>query len=320
MLSEYINLIFEQRGLNPLHNKDHRLIELPKRNKSFNTEISELAKWPTAFLSNIIYRQNDLFADVTDNYYYEFIHKGEGYTLKNWKYFYIPVSKYNELNNAIALENILPSFFYYDLNINSQINLFFPKEVFLYLNDISQSYFYLRTNSANKHPLLSHFVFTGKCFFSKASELIYEYKDTLGYTDDESVTYFSKIRPKEIYYLSSNVIKQHLEKEIQIQDLIGMPPDKLEFYDETNFLNLKFTGYTTNYKFSKYKKWFEYYSYLDGQPFEKILLPNPPTKSSLDFVVASLFSKSVGFAFNQINNEQRIIINQISSNKITTIN
>lgn len=315
MLNDYISLIQSQRQKNKLYQKDYRILNLPKQNISVAEAINNFNKFPNAFLSNIIHR-DFLYNDTTDNYYYEFIDRGVGYntTLEDWLFFYIPISSYPVITNR------LPTFQYYDINDGPLIQNYNIKSSFMYLNSLikSKNYYLLNTNSSNTHPLLPHFIFTGKIIFSKKGEDVYEYTDTKGYSDHSSILYLSFIPPKGIKIPSSTLLDSQFDTTSQSTN---NPPKEFNFLNEEDkVIDLQFTGRVTNQQFSKIRKWYEYNEYINGFPFNQILLKSPPTNKNLDFIKLNLFNQQKGLLFNNISNEQNIFINQNSQNRKIKIN
>jgi hypothetical protein len=308
MLSDYLLLIEKQRLRNPNYKKDYRLIYLPRLNTSFNNTLVELNKYPNAFLSNIVKREHPLYADNNDIFYYEFIDIGVSYNtnLEDWRYFYIPLSKFS------LIENRLSTFKYYDVNLYDSIKTFKLDRNFMFLSNRITTEFRLETDK-NKHPLLSHFLFTGVCSLLKTGEMLYEYKDIKNYADEESVSYFSFLEPLDIYIYSSYLNNNQLEQDINLIDLIEQPPSKYNLFNKLE-LELEFTGRSTTNKFSSQKKWYEYYIVSDGFYTDQIILPSIPTNKNLNFVKQSFYNKNIGVYLPTNISNQNISINQTSLN------
>lgn len=310
MLNDYINLIQLQRQKNKLYQKDYRILTLPRQNLTAAEAFNNFNKFPNAFLSNVIYR-DFLYKNNEENYFYEFVDKGVGYntTLEDWRFFYIPLSYYSNIISR------LPSFKYYDINQGPFIQNYNTNSSFMYLDSgiKTKNYYLLNTNSNNYHPLLPHFMFTGKIMFSKQGKAVYEYKDIKGYSDDETILYLSFLPPNEVKINSFIVLDSQFDT---VTYDLDNPPEKLLFLNsEDENLDLRFTGRITNQNFSKVKKWYEYSEYINGFPFNQIILPNSPTDSNLGFIKIQLFNKTKGLAFNNVTNEQNLSINQNSQNK-----
>lgn len=312
MLIDYIELINQQRINNPLHKKDYRLINIPKYNTEFNTAINELNKYPNAFIVNIIKRDTPLYKNTTDIFYYEFVDIGVGYntTLKNWKYFYIPISEFTNIQNRV------PSFNYYDVEISDRlINQHLTFNTMFINNNLNNDYS-LNSNK-EQHPLLKNFIFTGGCSLLKNGTMVYEYKDYKEYTDEQSVSYLSNIAPINVYIKSSYLEENQFSNDPTLENIVFKPPSKLNLYNLN--LQLEYTGRSTNERFSSHKKWYEYYAYVNGFVEDQIILPYKPTDKNLNFVNIYSYNKNMGINLPQSINTQSLSINQTSINKIIKI-
>lgn len=311
MLNNYLTLINSQRIKNNSHKKDYRLLELPKQNRSYVEVIDSLNKFPNAFFSNTIERTKPLYQDTQDNFYYEFIDKSAGsYTnMESWRYFYIPLSQYN------IIASKLPSFKFYDVNFSSEVLTYYLTNNILYVNktNLKASYI-LDSNESFKHPLAPHFIFTGGITLLKDGKMVYEYKDSKGYSDYEDISYLSLLSPIDLYIPATIVNNFQFTEDFILRDYLNKPSSKLNLYNKNN-KTFEFSGRTTNKYFSAYKKWYEYYENEDGFPIGTILLPYPPTFKSLDFVKTDFYNKNIGFNLNQVDNNQFLTIQQFSSNK-----
>lgn len=308
MLSTYLDLIQEQRINNPLYKKDYRLINLPKQNNDFNLSINELNKYPNAFISNIIKREYPLYKNTNDIFYYEFVDIGVGYntTLKDWKYFYIPFNSFN------VIEQRLPSFKFYDVELNDTVNTQYLNFNVMYINN-NLNIDYIINSKNEPHPLLVHFLFTGGCTILKNGSILYEYKDSKSYTDDSSISYLSNLSPLNIYLESTYLEEDQFFVDPNLKNMLYLPPSKSNLYNKD--LDLGYTGNSTNIKFSSHKKWYEYYIYINGFISNQIILPHPPTNKNLNFVNGFLYNKNIGLNLPQPINNQYLSINQISNNK-----
>ncbi len=314
MLKDYLDLIQQQRQHNPLFPKDYSLLQLPKFLYNYSQTLTNLNSYPNAFLSNIIYRNIPLYINNNDNYYYEFVDKGVGYntTLKDWKYFYIPLSQFN------SVQNRLPSYKYYNINLNTNINTFLLKSSVFYINNNNIKIDYIFNNENNRHPLFSHFIFTGGITITNNGSAIYEYIDNIGYSNDSSIKYFSNIKPLNFEFQSNELSDNYFFNDDLLSNNINKAPQYNNLYNEV-YKDFQFTGRVTNQKFSNLKKWYEYYLYENGFPIESVILPSPPSNNSLTFIDIQLYNKNIRLHFNQLFNNQSLNINQISSNKIINI-
>lgn len=316
MLSDYLQLIDKQRIKQPLFPKDYRLINLPQKLITAEEEYTKLLQWPNTFLCNVIYRTNPLFPNIKDNYYYEFIDIGAGYrtTFEDWRYFYIPLS----YKNRLIQDNKLNTINYYDVTKSSNIEQLTITTQLLIPYERLNNFFFSSPNNLSNHLLIPNFLFTGFSFLNKQGVLLYEYRDTQNYADDNSVTYYSEFVPNN-FYMKSSVIKRYaIEKEPALIQHEGNPPSKLYIQKSSKLIldDLRFTGYSTNSNFSPVKKWYEYNFYKNNQPFTKVLLPYLPTNKSLDFVKIGMNQTTIGFKFDNIINTQSLTINQTSQNNI----
>ena len=312
MLSNYLKLIAEQRLQNPLHPKDYRLNSLPKFTKTSHKAIEELVRWSNSQFTGVIERQIPLYPDVNDTYYYEFVDLGvrTKTDFTDWKFFYIPVSKYDDLI-AAARTGILPSYKVYNVDTASVDTILTKSPPLTPFTRPNSTFFNLPIVS-NLHPLLSNFIFTGHSFLDKQGFMIYEYNDFKKFMDDITVTYYSKLRPLNFFIPSSLVEEYALEDDFSNLSLISKPPSYLELY--TNLPTLKFSGKSTTQEFNKFRKWYEYNRYIDGFPFDTVILPYAPTPLSIDFVNVEVNNASMSLVFNQVINTQSLSLNQVSSN------
>lgn len=321
MINNYLDLINLQRIKNPNYPKDYRLISLPTKltNFNFSTEYQKLSSYPNVKFTNVIYRSTPLYKNLKDNYYYEFVDIGAGYktNFEDWKFFYIPISESTNLINV----DLLPFYFYYDTTTAS-LKKQYPNCQILIPTIRLDNYFYSTPAIDSKHPLSFIFTFTGYRYLNKDGQMLYEYVDSSLYNDDDSITYYSFIRPTNFYNSSSIVNQYGLTANKSLDSLKDFPPEKLELYLIDQYKNtledLRFTGNITTTNFNSNKKWYEYTIYRFGQPFNKIILPYPPTNLSLDFVRLELNNTNIGFKYNNIFNNQYISLNQTSLNN--TIN
>lgn len=320
MIDNYLDLIQAQRIKNPNFPKDYRLIYLPTKLKefNFNEEYQKLISYPNVKFTNVVYRTTPLYKNIKDNYYYEFVDIGVGYntTLEDWKYFYIPLNKGDLLLNT----NLLPFYKYYNTNnslLQKQYPIFQILIPFIKLNN----YFYNTPLTINKHPLSPIFQFTGYRYLNKEGLMLYEYIDSSLYNDDDTITYYSLIRPLNFYNSSSIANKYTLTVDTRLNSFKDSPPESLEIYVDNldNLDDLRFTGNTTTSNFNSNKKWYEYTIYKLGQPFNKVLLPYAPTNLSLDFVRLQLNYTDIGFKYNNVYNKQYISLNQVSSDNIINL-
>lgn len=312
MLSTYLRLIDEQRINNPNYRKDYRLKALPTLNKTSLEAIRELARWSNSQFIGVIERNTPLYSDTNDVYYYEFINLGvrTQTNFTDWKFFYVPVSKYDELITETS-SNILPSYKVYNVD-TVKVETILTKSPPLCPFTRPNSIFYNLPSTNNLHPLVPNFLFTGFSFLDKRGFMIYEYNDFKMYTDHISITYYSVLRPLSFFIPSSSVEQYALEDDFIRMSLIGRPPNYLEIY--TNLPTLKYTGKSTTENFNNFRKWYEYKRYFNGFPFDNVLLPYAPTPLSIDFVNVEVNNATMGILFNQTVNTQSISINQVSSN------
>lgn len=318
MLSTYLTLIQEQRLNNPNRQKDYRAIPLARQsNRTSIQAIEDLARRPTARLSSIVERAIPLYSDVEDVYYYEFVDLGalSRSSFPDWLYWYIPLSRYNELLSSTNVE-ILPSYKVYNVD-TATVETITTQNQTLISYARPNSTFYNVPYTNNIHPLLDNFIFTGYSFLDKKGFMIYEYQDYKMYADDITITYYSVLRPLN-FFLSSSIVEEYgLEIDIDMLRLVGRPPGYLEIY--TGLPDLRATGKSTTEDFSNVRKWYEYIRYINGQPYDKVLLPFIPTSLSIDFVDIQLNNSNVGLLFKQTHNQQNLAINQISSNNKISI-
>lgn len=319
MLSDYLQLIDKQRVKQPLFPKDYKLIYLPQKLITAEEEYNKLLQWPNAFLCNVVYRPNPLFSSIKDNYYYEFIDIGAGYktTFEDWRYFYIPLS----YKNRLIQDNILNKINYYDVSKSSILEDLTITTQLLVPYERLNNFFFSTSSILNTHLLIPNFLFTGFSFLNKQGLLLYEYKDTQNYADDNSITYYSDLIPNNFYMKSSTVKQYAIEQDPALIQYTGSPPSKLYIQKSSNLTldDLRFTGQVTNNNFSPIKKWYEYNFYTNNQPFTKIILPYSPTNKSLDFVKISMKQTTTGFKYNNIINAQLLTISQTSRNTIIKI-
>lgn len=312
MLSTYLRLIDEQRAANPQFQKDYRLKALPTLRQTSTEAINNLTRWSNAQFTGVIERDTPLYSDVNDVYYYEFVDLGvrTQTSFIDWRYFYIPVSKYNELI-ATARAGILPEYKVYNVDTVS-IETIQTKSPPLSPFTRANSSFYTPPFTNNLHPLVPNFLFTGYSFLNKKGFMIYEYNDFKMFTDHISITYYSVLRPLN-FFISTEIVEQYaLESDFTNLSLINRPPAYLEIY--TELPDLRYTGRSTTKEFNNFRKWYEYIRHIDGLPFDRVIIPYAPTPLSIDFVNVEINNAYMGLAFNQVVNTQTLSINQVSSN------
>lgn len=317
MLTTYLRLIKEQRKEHPLHPKDYRALPLPRLLSTSDEAITNLKTRPNSILTSIIKRDIPRYSDTEDVYYYEFVELGlkSRTSFPDWQFWYIPVSKYDDLIAATNISKV-PSYKIYNVqtaSVDTVPTKTQPLVPFVRPN----STFYSQSYVDNLHPLLYNFVFTGYSFLDKKGFMVYEYQDYKMYADDITVTYYSLLRPTNFFIKSNQAAGYALELTARLIKFEGAPPGQLEVY--TGLPDLRATGKSTTSDFSNYRKWYEYIRYIDGQPFDRILLPYAPTSLSIDFVKLELNNSSMSLMFNLTNNTQAIAINQISSNNKISI-
>ena len=312
-LTNYINLITEQRIQQPLYPKDYRVNSLITKNITSVQELTKLISYPNSFIANIIQRNEPLFIDVDDLYYYEFIDLGPAYrtTFTDWKYFYIPLSKKDDL--VTALPNILPTINYYNVETVLAGTLPLIKQTLAPFTR-PNNFFFTEPKDSNLHPYINNFKFTGYSFIINNGKFIFEYQDLSMYNDDISVTYYSELRPLD-YFIKSTVVEEYgfIQDPLFSNSYLN-PPGYLEFYTDRK-PQLGFTGNVTTRLFTSTRRWFEYYIYEELSPSGRILLPYPPTNKSIDFVDSQLNNTVPVINFQTTFHIQNISVNQISHNK-----
>lgn len=311
ILNNYLDLIEKQRIKFPNHKKDYDLISLPPSFQSVSEVIEELSRWPNAFVTGIIYRNIPLYKNNNENYYYEFIDIGNirNSNIENWRYFYIPLSFANDLN--------IPKFKFYDINISSNIQKYNYIQPDLFINNLTNEFFYIITVEEYIHPLLPNFIFTGRCKLNSQGIMLYEYIDTKEYFNINSVSYLSNLSPLNFYIPTTILNNNQVTKDILNIELIGSNPSKLNIY--SNLEDLRYTGYSTTDQFSKVKKWYEYYLYENGFPVTRVLLDSPPTNLNLNSIYINYNNLHIGLNLHSTDNTQYLNINQTSNNKIINL-
>jgi len=311
MLNNYLNLIAEQRLANPNFKKDHYALPLSKRNKTAADEWADIQRYVHARVVNIILRETPLFSDTEELYYYELVDTSPAYrtTFTEWKYFYLPVDAYAA---TLIANDYLPSINYYDVETETY-EVRYPTTQFLYPIARPRSY-YIDTPLVNHtHPYAEHFIYTGINISNNNGKVIYEYADYKMLADDITVTYYSDINPKNFEFRSENTEFFGIKEEFSLIDLIGQPASRL-LWDSEGLPDYRFTGRITTRQFSKAVQWYEYDTFVNNQMSDKILLPDPPTLKSLDFVNVAASGEQMSLHFPIGYNRQRIIYKQTSSN------
>lgn len=315
MLNNYLTLIQQQRLNFPMFRKDHYIIPLSRRNTTSVEEWENIQRYKQARVINIIARNTPLFSDTEDIYYYELVDTSPSYrtTFTDWKYFYLPVDQYYQL---LIDNNYLPSIKYY--NVDKEVyKLIYPSKQFLHATQRPRTYYIDSSLINHTHPYAENYVYTGINISNNNGKIIYEYADYKMLTDDISVVYYSDIRPDNFEFRSDNVEFFGLREEISLIEFIGAPPGKLE-WTSLNIPDYRFSGRITTTQFSKSTQWYEYNILINNQLSDKILLPNPPTLKSLDFVTLADSQTQIGLNFPITYNTQRTIHKQTSlNNKIT---
>jgi len=318
MLSTYLTLIKAQRAANPNRQKDYRAFPLPRQIlKTSINAIEDLARRPNSKFIGIIKRDIPLYSDVEDVYYYEFIDLGAR-TRSNfvdWVFWYIPVSKYTELLAATNTA-ILPSYQIYNVD-TAQVETILTQTQPLIPFIRPNSTFFNASYTNNTHPLIDNFIFTGYSFLDKKGFMIYEYNDYKMFADDITISYYSTLRPLNFFVPSVVVEEYALDIDVNMLRLVGKPPGYLEIY--TGLPDLRASGRSTTEDFSSFRKWYEYIRYIDGQPFNRVLLPYAPTSLSINFVNVHLKNSQMSLIFKQSFNQQALSINQTSSNNKISI-
>jgi hypothetical protein len=313
-LTNYLNLIKEQRLKTPKHPKDYRVITLSTKTTDSSYELDKLSKWKNAKLCKIIYREESLFEDVEDNFYFEFVETNG--TIKSsfidWRFFYIPLSK-----KDLILEK-LPFIYYYSKE-EEKVEKIYPSSQLLVEYPRPSNTFFVKSFTNNTHPFLKNFIFTGTFFIKSNGDIMYEYQDYNMFSDHISITYYSSYRPLNFYLPSGVVSSYGLETLAVNRQYVRNYPSYLELYSNV-VPNLKFTGRTTTKSFHTSKRWYEYTMYIEGNPYEKILLSYPPYLENIDFVDIQLNSKRQSMLLPLRDNTQSISISQHSNNSTLYLN
>lgn len=311
MLNNYLNLIAEQRVNFPNFRKDHYGIPLARRNKTAADEWADIQRYVHARVVNIINRNTPLFTDTEELYYYEFVDTSPAYrtTFTDWKYFYLPVEAYSA---TLIANDYLPSIKYYDVETETY-EVRYPTSQFLYPIARPRTY-YIDTPLINQtHPYAEHFIYTGINVSNNNGRIIYEYADYKMLADDITVTYYSEINPKNFEFRSDNVEFFGMREEFSLLEFLDAPPTRL-LWAADDLPDYRFSGRITTRQFSKAVQWYEYNVFNNNQLFDKILLPDPPTLKSLEFVTVANSGAQMSLHFPIGYNRQRIIYKQTSSN------
>lgn len=311
MLNNYLTLISEQRENHPNFRKDHYGIPLSRRNKTAAEEWRDIQSYVHARVVNIVQRNTPLFSDTEELYYYEFVDTSPAYrtTFTDWKYFYLPVEAYSQ---TLISNDYLPFIKYYDAETQIYEERY-PTEQFLFPIARPKTY-YIDTPLVNQtHPYAENFIYTGVNTSMNNGTVIYEYVDYKMLSDDITLTYYSKINPRNFEFRSDNTEFFGLQEEFSLLELIGRPPVRL-LWAQDSIPDYRFTGRITTRQFSNTKQWYEYNVFVNNQMFDKILLPDPPTFKSIDFVFVQSEGQQMSLHFPIEYNRQRIIYKQTSSN------
>lgn len=311
MLNTYLRLIEDQRLSHPNFKKDHYAIPLSKRNKTAAQEWLDIQSYVHARVINIVERKTPLFSDTEELFYYEFIDTSPAYrtTFTEWKYFYLPVESYSQ---TLISNNYLPLIKYYDADAQSYIQSY-PTQQFLFPIARPKTYYEDAPLVNQTHPFAENFIYTGINTSINNGSVIYEYVDYKLLSDDITVTYYSKINPRNFEFRSDNAEYFGLQEDFSLLEFIDRPPVRLEWAQD-EVPDYRFTGRITTRQFSQQKQWYEYNIFINNQMFDKILLPNPPTLKSIDFVYIQSEGRQMSLHFPIEYNRQRIIYKQTSSN------
>lgn len=311
MLNTYLRLITEQRLNYPNFRKDHYAVPLGKRNKTAAEEWADIQRYLQARVVNIVQRKTPLFSDTEELYYYEFVDTSPAYrtTFTDWKYFYLPVEAYSQ---TLIGNNYLPFIKYYDADTQTYEQRY-PTEQFL-IPLARPRIYYIDTALVNQtHPFAENFIYTGTNTSNNNGTVIYEYVDYKMLTDDITITYYSSINPRNFEFRSDNAEFFGLREEFSLLEFLDRPPVRL-LWTREGLPDYRFTGRITTRQFSKTKQWYEYNLFVNNQMSDKVLLPDPPTLKSVEFVFVQSEGQQMSLHFPIEYNRQRIIYKQTSSN------
>ena len=315
-LTRYTELLALQRENHPRYSKYHFSLPIINFTKTALETAEELLTFPSAYYVNTIEVGNPLYTDVEDFFYYEFIVTSlvTSGTLSDWLYFYIPVS-YNDptfqIGGSPFIDQItLPYYKYYDSSIGLAERVY-PHKPFMFSLPRPNIYTFAEPLRSQRHPFGNHFLFTGNFYLkSNINKYVYEYVDYQQVSEYGYVILFSDIPPLDFYPLA-NRINNNSFREERSND-VQLPPGRLAWTG--NMPDLRFTGRITNETFAGNQPWFEYRSYTNDQPIDRVILPDPPTYLPLDYVKV-FFGEDMGINIPTHSSTQQIKYRQISTNQ-----
>lgn len=300
-LFNYLNLIKEQNKVSK-YPKVHYAFNYKKFNEGVETVIEKVTNNNVIF-TGVIKTETPLYFNTEDIYYYEFLHSVNNTNkFSSWNYYYIDKSNVEEIKYKLPFINIID----FDKSI-------IKKE---YFNNLSlqklktgrSNFIENEVYEDNKHPLLGHFLFTGRVVVIY-NNLYYEYYDSKEIYDSAEVNYISNLAPINLrpsFELSTKLSIYPAQEDIAPSNI----------YIKNTNRRFNFTGQMNN-TLLKNRVLYKYIEFVENVPFTIFLL-DKPFYGNKDLINYSLGLKK-NIALNITNNTSRIKIKQ-NSNIILTIN
>lgn len=322
-LSNYINLILEQRKNYPRYSKHYYTNPLsPFVNLTAQEVAADLLTYNAAEFTNTIEVTRPLYSDVDDLVYYEFVNSTfiPNGTLSDWRYFYIPVSFRDPsflIEGQPFIDQVpLPYFNRYNA-YEQEVERVYPHKPFMHrIINRPSVYSFGEPLQSQRHPFGNHFLFTGNFYLKpNINKYVYEYIDYQQVAHYATTILHSDIPPIGFYPLSNRVVDNSWSDALNTG--IGLPPVTLDWTGDV-LPDLRSSGRLTNQYFAGKHLWHEYVLYIDDQPTDRYLLPDPPTSLDLNYVKVFL-GGDMGINLPIQFNTQTIKYKQISNNNYLSL-
>ena len=143
--------------------------------------------------SGIIKTISPIVTNTDSLYYYEFVHKETPDIFARRNYYYAPIEELPRIKIRVPFYNVV------DFNKGVSTLTFFNKDT-LFKKTLNSSSLQTTSFTDNIHPLLNHFIFSGKIYLLN-NKFVYEYYDKEEIFDSSQVNYYSLQEPENFRQL-----------------------------------------------------------------------------------------------------------------------
>lgn len=160
--------------------------------KDRETIVKKIVSNPTK-CTGIIKTNNPIVNNTDSLYYYEFAHKETPDVFSRRNYYYAPIEDLPRLKVKVPFYNIV------NFEEGTHTITFFNKNS-LFKKTLNSSFLTIISYIDNLHPLLNHFLFSGKIYLLN-NKFVYEYFDKEELFDSSEVNYYSLEEPENFRQL-----------------------------------------------------------------------------------------------------------------------